>query len=211
MRFTRSFEKEEQKIESEETMEENNKKNILFDQDEDRGIATEELKEYIRVGSAGGFILIGALIIAIVSLLIWGFTGSIPVTYTNTGIICQMNSETNSCICFVNVDANTGVISKGRKANIIMQDGRSFPAVMDYFSQTPYSAEELRKMFSSGSSDNSSGIAFSDWMMEKALDGCDYAYLMTVTTQTDISVYWHQVAQAMVVIDEISPISFLVQ
>lgn len=193
-------------------MEEKKKTNIfLDDQEEDSRSATDKLNEYIRVGSTGGFILILALIMAVAALLIWGFSGKIPVTYTEVGIVTETNTASHSCICFVDVNADTGVIQEGRSANVRMPDGKTFPAILNYFSTSPYSAEELKEMFSESPGGDPEKPFFSDWMMDKILDGCNYAYLMKVETTEDISDYWHEVVQVTVVIDEVRPISFLLQ
>jgi len=191
-------------------MEEKNKLNIFPDDNEDdRGISTEKLNKYISVGSTGGFILIGALVIAVISLLIWGFTGTIPVTITEDGVVSQFETESHSCICFVDVDENTGIIPAGKSANVRMQDGRTFPAEMTFFSISPFSAEELKKTYSASYYSEVRDTVFSDWMMDKLLDNCNYAYLMIIETEDDISDYWHQLAQITVVVGEVRPISFL--
>ena len=179
--------------------------------DDDQKINSKNLNEYIRVGSAGGYILIGALVLAVVALLIWGFTGTVPVTFTETGVIAGNSADTHSCLCFVDANENLGVIPTGKAVNIRMPDGRTFSGTMTSYSKMPYSAEELKKMFSESESAGQSGENFSDWVMEKLLDGCNYAYLMEIHTDEDVSDYWHMIVQATVVVGEVRPISLLRQ
>ena len=47
----------------------------------------ENLNEYIRTGSAGGYFLIAALIMVVVALFIWGFVGRIPVNITEYSVV----------------------------------------------------------------------------------------------------------------------------
>ena len=185
--------------------------NLLNQNEDDRGIATGKLNEYIRFGSAGGYILIGALILAIVALVIWGFTGTIQVTFDETGIVYEGEQNSHSCVCFVDVELNTGILPEGQAASVRTPDGRTLSATMTYFSTTPRSAEELKADFAENTDPGEEHSAFSDWMMDKLLDGCDYAYVMTVETEEDISAYWHQIVQVTVVMDEVRPISFLLR
>ena len=189
---------------------ENNLGQLFSDMNEDdRKLSADKLTEYIRIGSAGGFILIGALVIAILALLIWGFTGTIQETITDVGIVIEQETDSHSCICFVDVDLDTGVIPEGKAASIRMPDGRTFSGTMHYFSASPQSVDELKETYSADSNSAASSEIFSDWMMDKLLDGCDYAYLMAIETEGDISAYWHQIVQVTVVMDEVRPISFL--
>lgn len=192
-------------------MNKNNILNIFPDDEENDRISTEKLNEYMRFGSAGGYILIGALIIAIISLLIWGFTGTIQITISEAGIVSEMESDSHICLSFVDIDENTGIIPEGKAVSIRMPDGKTVPGTLGFFSTVPYSAEELRRTYSSEETYAERTSAFSDWVMDKLLDGCNYAYLIRIDTQEDISDYWHQLVQLTIVMDEVRPISFLLR
>ena len=51
--------------------------------------AHDGLDDYIRVGSPGLLIIVGALSLMLVATLIWGFFGKIPVTHSATGCVCS--------------------------------------------------------------------------------------------------------------------------
>ena len=63
------------------------KKNSNYPSKEERSKSPEKLNEYIRIGSPGGLILVGALFIVAVALIIWGFIGRIPVTVSVYGTV----------------------------------------------------------------------------------------------------------------------------
>ncbi len=68
----------------------------------------ENLNEYIRTGSAGGYFLIAALIIVVVALFIWGFVGKIPVNITETSVVTGTTSNADLTLCFVDVKKKKG-------------------------------------------------------------------------------------------------------
>ena len=86
----------------------------------------ENLNEYIRTGSAGGYFLIAALIIVVVALFIWGFVGRIPVNITETSVVTGKTSNADLTLCFVDVKKNTGALPKGTVVSLKMPDGETF-------------------------------------------------------------------------------------
>ena len=174
---------------------------------EERSSSPEKLNESIRVGNAGGFLLIAAMIIAAVALIVWGFVGRIPVTETESVAVVGDEEETDMCVGFMDVHKNVGVLPAGTEVNIRMPDGVYVKGVITSMTSQPLSSEEIRGMYGE---DNANDDVLSDWMLGILLeeDSC-YSYMFFIETQEDVSEYWHQIAEASIITDEIPPISLL--
>ena len=189
------------------TIEEKKNSEKLHKEKNDPFQSHENFKEYIRIGSAGGYILITALILVTVALIIWGFVGKLPVTITEYGVVGGDQSGTNVCLCFVDVEKNTGVIPVGNRVNIHMADGSSFTGVVTYSSQDPQSADTLKKQYGT-----IGGIEiFSEWSLNHLLQDSLYNYALTIETDEDISAYWRQVVDVTIIIREVQPITLLMR
>ena len=167
----------------------------------------EKLNEYIRIGSVGGFLLIAGLVILAAALAIWGFTGRIPVTTTQTGFVVESKEESHGCLCFIDVNENTGIIPAGTPASVKMAGGSVYKGSVDFMSENPISAEEIRTLFGE---ENSAQFHLSDWMFSKTLKDGSYYYVLRINTEEDIAEYWHQLVMITVVMREVRPISYLI-
>ena len=167
----------------------------------------EKLNEYIRIGSVGGFLLIAGLVVLAAALIIWGFTGRIPVTTTQTGIVVESKEESNGCLCFIDVNDNISVIPAGTPVSVRMADGSVYKGSVDFMSEKPLSAEEIRTLFGE---ENNGQFRLSDWMLSKTLKDGSYYYALRVNTEEDIAKYWHQLVTITVVMREVRPISYLI-
>ena len=170
--------------------------------------SAENLNEYIRVGSIGGFLLIAGLVILAAALIVWGFTGRIPVTTTQTGIVVDTKEESHSCICFLDVDENTGIIQEGTAASIKMADGSVYQGIVDYSGEYPFSAEEIHKMYGP---ESNAVFQMSDWMFSKLLKNGRYYYMIRIHTEDNIAGYWHQLTATTIVMRQVRPVSYLMR
>lgn len=183
-------------------------KKIFNIEKEERNLSPEKLNDYIRIGSAGGILLIAAMVIAAAALIIWGFVGSIPVTITESVAVIGAAEKTNYCIGFVDVKKNTGRFRDGTEVNIQMPDGRRVKGSITQTAPTPLSVEEVREIY--GEATNTE-LFITDWMLENLLGDSKYTYMYFIDTEEDISAYWHQMAEATIVTGEIKPISLLLR
>ena len=167
----------------------------------------EKLNEYIRIGSIGGFLLIAGLVILAAAMIIWGFTGRIPVTTTQTGFVVESKEESHGCLCFVDVNDNTGIIPAGTPASVQMPGGGVFKGYVDHMGTAPMSAEELRDLYGY---EHNGPFSLSDWMFSKVLKDGSYYYVLRINTEDDIAEYWHQLVAITVVMREVRPISYLI-
>ena len=126
-------------------------------------------------------------------------------------MVVDRYEESHSCICTVDVSKNTGVIPEESAASIRMPDGKVFEGFVGYSIDTPMSEEEIRQINLTPEGQDPEEFALSDWMMEHLLQDSTYSYLLLIHTKEDISKYWHQLAEATIVINEVAPITFLMK
>ena len=163
----------------------------------------EKLREYIRIGSIGGYLVIAFLVLLAVSLIVWGFAGRIPVTARLNGAVAEEEKDSNTCLCFVDVNENLGTRLEGRPVTVTMPDGKTFTGTVNPMDDEVLSAEEVLERCSS------SGYGLTDWLLSNILGSGKYFYTLTVETEEDISAYWHQLCHISIILSEVRPISFL--
>ena len=190
-------------------MAEEKNRSIFRVESDDTVRSTDKLNEYIRIGSPGGFIMIASLLIITAALIVWGFVGTIPVTITEYGGVARKYDYTNTCICFVDVHLNTGLIPVGNKATLHMPDGTSYDGHISYMSAFPQSSDELRDLH--GPTGESEAGHFSEWVLNYLLEDSAYNYVAYIETEEDISSYWHQVVEVTIITGEVKPISLLMR
>ena len=176
-------------------------------EEEERGVSPEKLNECIRIGSAGGLLLIAALVIAAAALIVWGFIGTIPVNITETIAVVGSEEDTDLCIAFIGEEMNTGALPVGTEVVIRMEDGKKVDGTISSMPPVLLSSEEIREMFG-----NAEGYSMlTPWILDKLLGQSSYSYILSVITEEDISEYWHQVGEATIIVDEIRPITLLMR
>ena len=167
----------------------------------------EKLNEYIRVGNLGGFLLIIGLVIFAVALVVWGVTGSIPVTTSLSGVVMESSDESHTCLCFVNVSDETESIPEGNPAVVSMADGSTYTGSVKLSDGTVLSTVEILELYSVHANGDDDGLG--DWILTSLLGDGQYFYEVVVETEEDISAYWHRLVDVTVVLREVKPISYL--
>ena len=96
------------------------KQNIFRRESLDRVESPEQLDAYIKVSHPKVWLIMAALLVAVISVIVWSVVGSLPQTMTVKGVTVGGN-VINCYECVEN--ANTNLI--GCKANITLPDGRN--------------------------------------------------------------------------------------
>lgn len=138
------------------------KQSIFRRESLDRVESPEQLDAYIKVSHPKVWLIMAALLVAVISVIVWSVVGSLPQTMTVKGVTVGGN-VINCYECVEN--ANTNLI--GCKANITLPDGRNISGKVEAVSQNPYSQEEIRAEISE------------DWLADNVLDG-NYSYEVRV-------------------------------
>ena len=154
----------------------------------DRVASPEKLNDYIRVSSPGVWLMLGALIVIVVCLAVWGFTGTLPVTLTLNGV-----TEDSAVSCFVPVEDLKNDI-RGARAQITFPDGTAMSGAVTAVASLPASAEELAAALEK------------DWLISRLVAG-DYSYRVTIGVDSKLSP--GELVQVTLVTDEVKPIRYI--
>ena len=110
----------------------------IFDRgSSDQVRSPEKLNEYIRVATPGKWFFVTALVLILIALLIWGFTGTLPqhLVVTGIGLRFEFDSETKvegdaneyrveSVLCFVDSTQAMARQLNNKYASVVFRDGR---------------------------------------------------------------------------------------
>ena len=154
----------------------------------DRVASPEKLNDYIRVSSPGVWLMLGALIVIVVCLAVWGFTGTLPVTLTLNGV-----TEDGAVACFVPVEELKNNI-QGAKAQITRPDGTTLSGAVTAVDALPASAEELAAALEK------------DWLISRLVAG-DYSYRVTIGLDAKLSP--GELVRVTLVTAEVKPIRYI--
>ena len=159
--------------------------------------SSERLNEYIRIGKPGIILLIISLVLVLGAILVWGFTGKLYETVPLSGIV-DVNSASD-VRCFANADNLDGQYLKGAEVTVKMPDHTTSDGIIVSSSESPKTQEELSQLF-----------GYTRWEMNHLMNGT-YFYVIEIDTQEDLGSYQGELVEVSVIMDEISPISFLIR
>lgn len=182
---------------------------------ESSGQNPEKLNEYIRIGSTGSYFFTGALVLIVVVVLIWGFTGTIPVTTQKHGVIVE-NDGAYGVLCLVDASDNTGMIPEGAKVNFTTADKTGHSGHVYYMSPIPFSTGELQTYFTTEDAairrevcKELATVEVNEWTLNYILGDGAYHYLLFIVSDDELPGYRNEVVDATVTTNEVRPISFL--
>jgi hypothetical protein len=171
------------------------KKSIFTQESMDKVSSPEQLDEYIRVSKPSIWIVLCAFFILAVSVIVWGFMGTLPQTLTVSGLL----KDDNSAICYVSVNQLDKNIV-GCKVQIVAADGTALSGVVSAVSANPLSAEEIAA--------DIRATQGSDWLITR-LVADDYAYAVTVKISGSPLYIPGTIADVTLITEEVKPISFI--
>ncbi len=179
-----------------------------------RKTSQDGLDEYIRVSSPGLLIIIGALSLALVATIVWGFTGTIPVTFGVTG--CVVDSEIAALalgpqakaddgsnrqwvVCYVDSSkySSDQIAGFQKGVALAMPDHTSFRGSIAYVSPYPLSRDEARQY-----------LQGSQWVAEKCASS-DYSWGVLVRVEDNIADHMFTTPEVTMITEEVPPIRFL--
>ncbi len=173
----------------------------------------DRLDEYIRVTGTGTTVLIIALIVVFAAFIVWGFTGTIPVVKTMTGMVWNVYNDDETIedgesvpeeyqdlyiICIIDAENDNWKDYVDKPAIIRTADGFEVSSTETQVSAYPISRAEAMKYFNL------------DWMSDKIMQG-DYGYPYALIAGEEMRDHLHETVQVSVVVDEVRLISFLMQ
>ena len=128
------------------------------------------------------------------------------MTLTEHVVIAGAEDASDVCVGFIDIGKDTGVLPEGTEVNIRMPDRNYVKGNVIFMTPEPLSSEEIKELFSPAPD---IVTHLTDWIYDVLLEDSLYSYVVIIQTEEDVSPYWHQVADASFIIDEIKPISLL--
>ena len=165
--------------------------------EERKAESSERINEYIRIGKPGIILLIISLALVLGAILIWGFTGKLYETIPLSGIVDIQDAF--DVRCFADADRIEGEDLEGRDVMVKMPDRTTSKGIVISSSESPKSQEELSELF-----------GYTRWEMNHLVNGT-YFYVIEIDTQEDLGSYQGELVEVSVIMNAISPISFLIR
>lgn len=181
---------------------------------QDKAVSTNELDDYIHIASPGILMAVIAMLIVVGAIIVWGFTGTLPVKETVTGVTLDLandfadpknndadvdNKSNIYILCFL--DANLFTPEKFSKieSNVVLEmpDHSVFTGTIEQITVSPLSREQAGTYFHEF-----------DWFEEKCVSQ-DYSWGVKIRPDEDMSDYVYTLTDVTFVTDQVRPIHFL--
>ena len=180
--------------------------------------SNDRIDEYLRVGSPGVFILIGALILVMIAFIVWGLTGKLPVTKTAKGFVWTLSEEEletlseedrkmygedgEKTMVFVLYDSSQYTFKQFNEKTAVIKtaDGYTFECKDMVMTDIPLSRAEIEPLISDKS----------DWLVERIVEG-DYNYVAIYYADKELREHMYETVDVSVIVEEIPPIKFLLR
>lgn len=159
----------------------------------DRMASPERLDEYIKVVKPSLWIVVLAAVLLVASLIVWGFTGTIPKTLNMRGYI----DGKGEAICYVPTNS-MGADLEGNFVTISLPDGQKIKGVVSKVSATPYSLKEIAERVQN------------DWIVNSVMQG-EYAYELHIQPEETMAGFSNVLIGATVIVSEIKPIQMMLE
>ncbi len=170
------------------------KRSIFTRESLDHVTSPEKLDDYIRIAGTGIWILVAALLITVVAVFFWGFTGSLPKSVSVNGLVDPDNE--NCVISLIDASEYSGDDLEGKEAVITLPDSNRVDGTVADVSVYPLSEDELMEMLGN------------DWTSSRLITS-DYSYVLLIQPEEDLSELANKILDVSIITDEVKPISFL--
>lgn len=150
----------------------------------------EQMNAYIKIARPGIWMVLAALLVLMVSAVVWAVTGSLPETMEFRGRTLK-NGEVR---CYEPADA-ANINLEGCTVKLKLPDGTTAAGRVEAVSGAPYSSEELSESIGS------------DWLAENLLVS---GYSYEIRIKTDAQLKEDMLASVTITADEVKPIEFII-
>ncbi len=104
----------------------------------------DQLNGYIRTSSSGVWFALGAILLVLAGIIIWGFTGSFEITLEATG-----GTHDGTSVCFIHT-SERNLIREGMQVRYLSPDKTRVPGIIASISDKPMSYSDACDVFSVG-------------------------------------------------------------
>lgn len=164
-------------------------KSIFRQESLDYAESPEQLDAYIKASRPGVWVVLLALTVFMVTAIVFGITGTLPETLEVKGC----TGEGGQIRCFIPSDADY-LCLEGCAVNGTLPNGTIVTGYVESVSDQPYSRAELRESL------------HSDWIAENLLSDM-YSYELVIRTTEQLET--EKMASIVITVDEVKPITFL--
>ncbi|MBQ8970625.1 MAG: hypothetical protein IJ073_04855 [Lachnospiraceae bacterium] len=155
----------------------------------------DKVGEYVSTTDRRGWLILTALLILIISFLVWAFTGSLPIAVSGMGYSDKSDREGH---LFIAPDAmQKRNIAIGDPVHIIFPDARQIEARVTDISGHPMSDEEISETF-----------GYNAWITEKVTPDDSYNYIIWIEAEEDLEK--DMLFEAQVVEETVVPILYFI-
>ena len=165
----------------------------------------DKLNEVVRITTPAAWAGVVALILIILALFIWGFTGTLPVHCVAEGVCVSRdgNEKITTVLCLVDPAKVTAADLDNRDASVVLRNGLRVSGKTSLPEPFPQSQEKIRE--------NLTGYGVGNEWVFSRLEQYPYMYFLVVEldSQPDGS-YYGELAEVSVITAEVRPYQFLI-
>ena len=171
----------------------------------DRARSPENLNEHIRIATPSAWIGIIALSILVLSIFVFGFSGTVPVHYSVKGVgVCLENKGefVNAVVCLVDPADITAGDLQDKYAAVTFRDGSTASGTTQLLYHLPQSLDDARKELTRYGLDN-------EWIYSQ-LPQYPYLYILLIRLDEELDATLNgEIAEASIIIREVRPYVYL--
>ena len=151
--------------------------------------APEQLDAYVKASGSGVWLVILALLILMITTVVWSVTGTLPETLEVKGC----TGLDGNIYCYIPSEMNCMYLD-GCRVSGTLPDGSIATGYVQRVSEQPYSKEELKQKLDS------------DWIAENLISS---VYSYEVLIQTENQFQKNMLTSVVITVDEVKPIKFI--
>ena len=170
----------------------------------DRIRSPENLNEYIRISTPKAWIGITALAILVVSLFVFGISGTVPVYYSvkGAGFSMEQQDAVDAVVCLVDPADVTAGDLEDKEAELTFRDGRAASGRTSLLFNLPQNQDTIREELGQYGLDN-------DWILSQ-LPQYPYLYVMLIRLDQDMDpALYGEIADVSLITREVRPYVYL--
>ena len=172
----------------------------------------DKLNEYVRIATPAAWVILLAMIVIVIALFIWGFSGTLPVHCAARGIGIRTGAKetgtdgegkVDAVLCLVDPVKATARDLENKEASVVFRSGRRINGTTTLMDPFPLSRETI--------SEKLGGIGLNaEWIVSQ-MEEYPFMYLAVVNLEEEVDhLYFGELAEVSVITEEVRPYRFLI-